>query len=74
MIPKELHFIWIGDDSKMPVKCIDSWMTKNKDYKVNIWDNDSVSRNFWRNSKELHEMLEKKDYAGVSDIMRYEIL
>lgn len=74
MIPKLLHFIWIGDQSKMPVKCIQTWMDKNPDYKINIWDNDSLSRHFWSNAKQLHEMLEKKDYAGASDVMRYEIL
>ena len=74
MIPKKLHFIWIGDDSKRPVKCIDTWITKNPDYGVHIWDNSSVTGEFWYNAKQLHEMLEKKDYAGASDIMRYEIL
>lgn len=58
----------------MPDKCIDTWIAKNPDYKVNIWDNNSVSKNFWRNAKQLHEMLDKKDYAGASDVMRYEIL
>lgn len=74
MIPKQLHFIWIGDQSKMPDKCIDTWMSKNRDYKVNIWDNESIINRMWQNSKQLHEMLDKKDYAGASDVMRYEIL
>lgn len=74
MIPKKLHFIWIGDQSKMPVRCIDTWMSKNRDYKVNIWDNNSVQRTNWKNYRQLHDMLIKKDYAGAADVMRYEIL
>ena len=74
MIPKKLHFIWIGDESKMPDRCMDTWMSKNRDYKVNIWTNKSITNRFWKNAKQLHEMLEKKDYAGASDVMRYEIL
>lgn len=74
MIPKKLHFIWIGDDSKMPVKCIDTWMTKNPDYGINIWDNNSLKNNVWRNWDKISDMLDKKDYAGASDVMRYQIL
>ena len=74
MIPKTLHFIWIGDQSKMPDKCIDTWISKNPDYKVNIWDNDSLKNNVWRNWDKISDMLHKKDYAGASDVMRYQIL
>lgn len=74
MIPKILHFIWIGDESKIPLDCINTWITKNPTYNSHIWTNESVSQNFWVNAKQLHEMLDKKDYAGAADIMRYEIL
>jgi mannosyltransferase OCH1-like enzyme len=74
MIPKKLHFIWIGDESKKPVACIDTWMKKNPDYEVKVWGNDSLTNRSWRNPKQLYDMLTKKDYAGASDVMRYEIL
>lgn len=74
MIPKKLHFIWIGDESKMPKECIHTWISHNSDYDYHIWDNNSIKDVRWTNSKQLHEMLDKKDYAGASDIMRYEIL
>jgi mannosyltransferase OCH1-like enzyme len=73
MIPKKLHFIWVGDESKMPKACIDTWVQKNPDYECVLWNNDSL-RETWINDRQLHEMLDKKDYAGASDIMRYEIL
>ena len=74
MIPKKLHFVWIGDESKMPVKCIDTWRDKNPDYEVKVWGNDSLKDYVWHNWDKLSDMLHKKDYAGASDIMRYQIL
>ena len=74
MIPKQIHFIWIGDQSKMPAKCMQTWIDKNPDYKVNIWDNDSLNRHKWVNRIKIDEMLQKQDFAGASDVMRYEIL
>jgi mannosyltransferase OCH1-like enzyme len=74
MIPKKLHFIWIGDESKMPIKCIGSWHDKNPDYELKVWGNNEVQSVNWNNHRQLHDMLNKKDYAGASDVMRYEIL
>ena len=74
MIPKLIHIIWIGDESKKPVKCIDTWMKKNPDYEVKVWGNNQVQSVNWKNHRQLHDMLAKKDYAGASDVMRYEIL
>jgi inositol phosphorylceramide mannosyltransferase catalytic subunit len=74
MIPKKLHFIWIGDESKMPFKCIDSWVQKNPSYEVKTWCNPALENTKWANREQLQAMLDKKDYAGASDIMRYQIL
>lgn len=74
MIPKLLHFIWIGDAFKMPYKCMKTWTDKNPEYKVVLWDNDALEKSNWKNHRQLHDMLDKKDYAGASDVMRYEIL
>lgn len=73
-IPKILHFIWIGDVFKMPYKCMKTWADKNSDYKVVLWGNEEIEGSNWKNSKQLHDMLAKKDYAGAADVMRYEIL
>jgi len=74
MIPKKLHFIWIGDESKMPRKCINTWIDKNPDYEVKIWGNESLNQYVWREWDSISDMLHKNDYAGASDIMRYQIL
>jgi mannosyltransferase OCH1-like enzyme len=74
MIPKKLHFIWIGDEHKMPSKCINTWIDKHPDYEITIWENDLLDPYVWTNWGKIQDMLAKKDYAGASDIMRYEIL
>jgi mannosyltransferase OCH1-like enzyme len=74
MIPKKLHFVWVGDESKMPTKCVQTWIDKNTEYEVKIWGNQEAYDNRWINKSKMTDMFNKKDYAGVSDIMRYEIL
>ena len=74
MIPKIIHIIWIGDQSKKPTKCIDTWIKKNLDYEVRIWGNNQVQGTNWKNYRQLHDMIIKQDWAGASDVMRYEIL
>ena len=73
MIPKKLHFVWIGDESKRPDDCINSWREMNPQYEVIIWGNDTLNTYDWINSKHIKEML-KKELCGVADLMRYEIL
>ena len=74
MIPKTLHFIWIGDEKKIPFKCINTWVEKNPGYTTKIWGNNAVQSTNWKNYRQLHDMLIKKDFAGAADVMRYEIL
>ena len=74
MIPKILHFIWIGDESKIPSKCITTWHDMNPDYEVKVWGNNEVQSVNWKNYRQLNDMIIKMDWAGASDVMRYEIL
>ena len=73
MIPKKLHFVWIGDESKRPDHCIDSWRNLNPDYEIKIWGNEELKGNPWFNAKHIVEMA-KYELCGVADMMRYEIL
>jgi mannosyltransferase OCH1-like enzyme len=74
VIPKKLHFVWVGDNSKMPVKCIQTWKDNHPDYEVKLWGNKEAHDKCWINKDKIRDMFDKNDYAGVSDIMRYEIL
>jgi len=73
VIPKVLHFVWVGDESKRPDKCISTWRVKNPDYQIKIWGNQELNNYHWVNSRHMKDMF-SRELNGVADIMRYEIL
>lgn len=72
MIPKKLHFVWVGDESKCPHNCIQSWKDLNPDYEVKVWGNKELEKG-WHNAHHMSQMW-NRELNGVADIMRYEIL
>ncbi|MBU2896276.1 glycosyltransferase family 32 protein [Vibrio hepatarius] len=73
MIEKKLHFIWIGDETKCPHNCIQTWQDKNPDYEIKIWGNQELINYGWVLSDWMQEMA-KHHPSGIADLMRYEIL
>jgi mannosyltransferase OCH1-like enzyme len=69
MIPKKLHFVWIGDESKRPENCIQSWAKLNPEYEIVIWGNKALSEYSWVNKKHMDAMY-ARELNGVADIMR----
>lgn len=72
-IPKTLHFIWVGDESKRPDNCIDTWRALNPDWEIKLWGNASLAETEWVNGAHMAEMA-KRELNGVADMMRWEIL
>lgn len=73
MIPKIIHYIWLGDtknQSDTVKMCIDSWYKKLPDYKIILHneETDDLSNPL------IQECLSNKKYAYASDILRLEIL
>jgi mannosyltransferase OCH1-like enzyme len=73
MIPKILHFIWVGDETKRPDNCIDTWRTRNPSWEIMIWGNESLQERGWINGRHMTEMAER-ELNGVADMMRWEIV
>lgn len=73
MIPKILHFVWVGDETKRPDNCIQTWKDKNPDYEIRIWGNKELKETPWHNHEHMKAM-GQKELNGLADIMRYEIL
>lgn len=73
MIPKKLHFIWVGDETKRPDNCVDTWRSRNPDYEIKIWGNASLVEHAWINAKHMRAM-SSRELNGVADMMRWEIL
>lgn len=73
MIPKLIHFIWVGDESKQPTNCMDTWRALNPDYEFLVWGNADLTSQDWINQAHMAEMA-KTEWNGVADMMRWEIL
>lgn len=73
MIPKLIHFIWVGDESKQPTNCMDTWRALNPDYEFLVWGNEDLESQDWLNKAHMLEMA-KTEWNGVADMMRWEIL
>ena len=39
MIPRTFHFIWVGDESRRPDNCIDTWRAAHPDWQFRLWGN-----------------------------------
>ncbi|EDV0264103.1 hypothetical protein YM80_004813 [Salmonella enterica subsp. salamae] len=74
LIPKIIHIIWIGDETKRPDTFINTWKYYNPDWEIMIWGNKQLKQNKWFNQDHINERFNAKEYTSVSDMMRYEIL
>jgi mannosyltransferase OCH1-like enzyme len=73
MIPKKLHIIWVGDESKRPENCIATWRALNPSWEIIIWGNSSLKEKAWINGSHMMAMSDH-EFNGVADMMRWEIL
>jgi hypothetical protein len=73
MIPKTIHYIWLGGNPLPPLaeKCIESWKRFCPDYEIKKWDetNFDVSSNQY-----CKEAYEAKKFAFASDYVRLHVL
>lgn len=69
MIPKIIHYVWVGDQPKsdLVLKCIESWQHYLPDYKIMEWGNSEFKK-----IKNLYaqEAYENSKWAFVSDYIR----
>ncbi len=73
MIPKVFHFIWVGDESRRPDNCIQTWRDNHPDWTFRIWGNDDLATRPWINGRHMQAMA-RRELCGVADMMRWEIL
>jgi mannosyltransferase OCH1-like enzyme len=67
MIPKRLHYVWVG--SKLPDKqraFIDSWRATNPDYEIICWNEDNIDLKLPQIAREYA----RRRWATVADIAR----
>lgn len=73
MIPKILHFIWVGDESIRPDNCIQTWIDHHPDWEIRVWGNATLREREWDNGAHMQKMAHR-ELNGVADMMRWEIL
>ncbi|MGE0407944.1 MAG: glycosyltransferase family 32 protein [Amphiplicatus sp.] len=72
-IPRLIHIIWIGDESRRPDLWIETWRRQNPSFEVRVWGNADYEATPWRNKAHM-EIFWRTEICGVADLMRYEIL
>lgn len=74
-IPKKLHFIWVGDESLRPDAYIETWRRQHPDFEVKVWGNREWEEGSWLNRQQMDRLWNQdRGFAGVADLMRWEIL
>ena len=69
MIPKIIHQIWVGDQSKRPDSLIQTWKDMNPSWEHILWTEENMPE--LTNQKQFEAM---NELAGKADILRYELL
>jgi mannosyltransferase OCH1-like enzyme len=73
MIPKVIHYIWLGGQPlpKIAEKCIESWKKYCPDYEIKRWDETNIDLNKYQFCKDAYN---SQKYAFASDVIRTDIL
>ncbi len=73
MIPKTIHYCWFGDNPKSELikKCIESWKEFAPDFDIVEWNETNFDISKYKYAKQAYE---KKNYAFVSDVARFDVL
>ncbi|QAA21557.1 glycosyltransferase family 32 protein [Sporolactobacillus terrae] len=73
MIPKIIHYIWIGgkEKPKKVLDCIESWKQILTGYEIKEWNEHNWPID---SNRFAHESFLKRKYAFVSDVIRLDVL
>lgn len=69
MIPKIIHYVWLGkgEKSEKIKKCIDSWKKHMPDWEIKEWNEENFDINYNDFTKQSYNA---KKYAFTSDVVR----
>lgn len=73
MVPKLLHQIWVGPKDP-PRHWMETWRSYHPHWHYTLWDNEALHTRQWANKRILAEYVAQREWRGVADVMRYEIL
>lgn len=69
MIPKVIHYVWVGDSPISPLaqKCIKSWQKYLPDYEFRFWNESNIPMD----NEFIKTMYARKRWAFVADYVRF---
>ncbi len=73
MVPRKMGHIWIGPHPR-PEAWMQTWQDAHPDWTYRVYDNEYLFSRRFRNQALINEYFRRGLFAGVSDLMRYEIL
>lgn len=73
MIPKKIHYIWLGGKPlpDMVLKCMESWKKHCPDYEIIRWDESNLDLDI---NKYCRQAYDAGKYAFASDVLRYYVI
>lgn len=73
MIPKIIHYIWLGGKPLPEIveKCIESWKRFCPDYEIKRWDESNLNLDVCKYARQAYDA---KKYAFASDVLRFQLL
>lgn len=77
MIPKKIHYVWLGKGKKKPLAniCINSWFLTLTDYEITEWNEDNLNLDeLCAHNRFLSECRKRKLWAFMADYLRLYIL
>ena len=77
MIPKKIHYIWLGRNKKDRASqiCLNSWKTNLKDYEIIEWNEDNLPLDsIAQHNRFFYYCRKYKLWAFMSDYLRLWIL
>ncbi|WP_345097715.1 glycosyltransferase family 32 protein [Chelativorans composti] len=72
-IPKRLGHIWIGP-KRPPQEWMQTWIDRHPDWHYTLYGNEYLASHNFQTKPQMEEYLRRGWYAGVADLLRYEIL
>ena len=73
MIPKVIHYIWLGGNPLPPMvlKCMESWKKFCPDWEIKCWDESNLDIDINQYCREAYDA---KKYAFASDVLRFKVV
>ena len=72
-LTRKMHHIWIGPHQP-PLHWMDTWRQKHPQWDYSIFTDDMLKARTWHNQHLIDNYYQMGVWAGVADLIRYELL